>query len=322
MQNFKVFLEQELAQTLTEGRDAPLYHGTIIQNLIGIIRDDVLKIKGQGDPWFPLQQEISMTRSLEHAMWFAKHRFGNGGGGGYRVTEFCVIEFDQSMLAQTFKIEPTQRHRRDLGRDQTPMSRPGKKNGWNEFEEVVHTKQIPHVYKYIKRIFVTKSAANEWKESWDKAPEIGNKIRHKLHVIDNWKQNHPILHKQNISEQFTPKQIGYLVRQQIRKSGHDDAWEVNNGWCMAFANRLAERLGKDAKVVDSTHHYKQGTFPGHSWVEYHGMHYDAETPDGVSDPKQMQYHKRLRAIADSPKGSDERDVVRKALGHDPIYWRK
>lgn len=116
-------------------------------------------------------------------------------------------------------------------------------------------------------------------------------------------------------------EVSKLIRKMINKTG-EDAWEINNGWCWGFANRLAKELGPEAKVVNSTSDFKDGTFPGHSWVLYKGFHFDAESPFGEKEPKQMQYHRRLRAIADSPEGSDEQEVVRKELGHDPVYLRK
>ncbi len=116
----------------------------------------------------------------------------------------------------------------------------------------------------------------------------------------------------------TREQVGLLVRKEIANYC-EDAWFINNGWCFGFACSLADQLGPDAKVVNSLTQYKDRTFPGHSWVEYHGLHYDAETPDGVTEPCLMQYHIRLRAIADSPDEQDEDEAVIEALGHAPIY---
>jgi hypothetical protein len=120
-------------------------------------------------------------------------------------------------------------------------------------------------------------------------------------------------------DKLSAQQVGDMIRADIDVFG-EDAWFINNGWCWVFAIKWAEKLGPDAKVVNSSDHYRHGTFPGHSWVEYHGLHFDAETPDGVSDPRQMQYHRRLRAIADSPEGKNEEEAVYEALGHDPIYY--
>ncbi|TLX16747.1 hypothetical protein [Rhizobium sp. MHM7A] len=120
-------------------------------------------------------------------------------------------------------------------------------------------------------------------------------------------------------DKYSREQVADMIRAKIDAFG-EDAWFINNGWCWVFANGLAEKLGPDAKVVNSCHHYRDGTFPGHSWVEYNGLHFDAETPDGVSEPRQMQYHRRLRAIADSPDNVDENQAVIDALGHEPIYY--
>lgn len=118
---------------------------------------------------------------------------------------------------------------------------------------------------------------------------------------------------------LSPQQVGDMIRAEIDVFG-EDAWFINNGWCWVFAIKLAEKLGADAKVVNSSVHYRDGTFPGHSWVEYQGLHFDAETPDGATDPRQMQYHRRLRAIADSPEGKNEVEAVFEALGHDPMFY--
>ncbi len=118
---------------------------------------------------------------------------------------------------------------------------------------------------------------------------------------------------------YSREQVGEIIRREIDAFG-EDAWFINNGWCHAFALGIARMLGPDANVVDSLMTYMSGTFPGHCWVEYHGFHFDAETPEGVRDPSEMQYHRRLRAIADSPEEQDEAEAVREALGHEPIYY--
>jgi ATP-dependent phosphoenolpyruvate carboxykinase len=117
---------------------------------------------------------------------------------------------------------------------------------------------------------------------------------------------------------FSREQVADIIRAKIDAFG-EDAWFINNGWCQSFAIGVARTLGPDAKVVNSLTQYRDGTFPGHSWIEYEGLHFDAETPDGVSNPREMQYHRRLRAIADSPEEKNEEEAVFEALGHEPIY---
>jgi hypothetical protein len=118
---------------------------------------------------------------------------------------------------------------------------------------------------------------------------------------------------------YTREEVGEIIREMIDEFG-EDAWFINNGWCYAFALSIARRLGEGAQIVDSLTGYRNGTFPGHHWVLYEGLHFDVEDPEGVSDPRQMQYHRRMRAIADSPDDQDEDEAVVEALGHPPVYY--
>jgi hypothetical protein len=123
----------------------------------------------------------------------------------------------------------------------------------------------------------------------------------------------------NTTATFTREEVGDIIRKMIDAFG-ENAWFINNGWCYGFALGLAKKLGPDAKIADSLFKYPEGTFPGHYWVEYRGLHFDAETPGGEDDPRQMQYHRRLRAIADSPDEQDEMEAVIEALGQKPFYY--
>jgi len=118
---------------------------------------------------------------------------------------------------------------------------------------------------------------------------------------------------------MTREEIGDIIREEIDRTG-EDAWHINNGWCLAFASTLARRIGEGARIVNSLSQYRDGTFPGHWWVEYGGFHFDAETPEGAAMPKRMQYHRRMRAICDSPDEQDEEEAVIEALGHAPVYY--
>jgi len=67
------------------------------------------------------------------------------------------------------------------------------------------------------------------------------------------------------------------------------ATEINNGQCEDFMMKLVQRLPDDAveKTVPFDSHY-----PGHYWIEYQGRHYDAETPKGVENWKDLPIFKR------------------------------
>jgi len=67
-------------------------------------------------------------------------------------------------------------------------------------------------------------------------------------------------------------------------------YEINNGYCEDFAldviDFLENQFGHDKGLGDNAtpidDEDKLG-FPGHYWIEYNGMCYDAECPNGVED---------------------------------------
>jgi hypothetical protein len=70
--------------------------------------------------------------------------------------------------------------------------------------------------------------------------------------------------------------------------------EINDGWCEAFAIRLRKKLGDRAALVSTTQ--MKGVFPGHVVVRYDGKYYDAESPEGVVNPQDLAYSRRLYAV--------------------------
>jgi hypothetical protein len=60
--------------------------------------------------------------------------------------------------------------------------------------------------------------------------------------------------------------------------------EVNSGNCDEFSDQLVDLLGKGAIIRETDW---GSTYPGHVWVEYKGKHYDAETPEGVTNWKML-----------------------------------
>ena len=97
-----------------------------------------------------------------------------------------------------------------------------------------------------------------------------------------------------LCELFQPNHVAWLV-QRLTKTMNMTPQQINNGWCGAFASRLARKLGKRAKTVSTTD--LDGVFPGHRVVYYEGRYFDAESPEGVTDPKELAYSLRMRRIA-------------------------
>ena len=61
----------------------------------------------------------------------------------------------------------------------------------------------------------------------------------------------------------------------------------NSGFCDIYADKLSKLL-PGSKKWDTEEQGSSGTL-GHVWVEFKGKFYDAETPDGVSDWKELPW---------------------------------
>jgi hypothetical protein len=118
-----------------------------------------------------------------------------------------------------------------------------------------------------------------------------------------------MLRKPNIvtEDVATSQYIGDIVRNAVKDYSGSPKY-INNGSCWGFACALARVLGPEAKVVNTTG--LQGVFPGHSVVLYRGKYYDAESPDGVTDPKELAYSKRIYRSMDHDD-HDPRPAIRK-----------
>jgi len=77
----------------------------------------------------------------------------------------------------------------------------------------------------------------------------------------------------------------------------------NTGFCDIYADKLSKIL-PGSKHMGTEERGPTGTF-GHVWIEFKGKYYDAETPDGVTDWKDLpwmrQFYKQNNAY---PKDID------------------
>jgi hypothetical protein len=71
-------------------------------------------------------------------------------------------------------------------------------------------------------------------------------------------------------------EIADLVRQCVREFGMTPK-EINDGRCDEFADLLVSKFKGFTRQWSSD----SDDF-NHDWVSYRGLHYDAETPEGVS----------------------------------------
>jgi len=74
---------------------------------------------------------------------------------------------------------------------------------------------------------------------------------------------------------------------------------INRGKCEDFALRVIDLLGGyNEELTDGAPDDIECELPGHYWVEYKGMYYDAECCSGVSDWNNLPIFKRYyKALA-------------------------
>ena len=92
-------------------------------------------------------------------------------------------------------------------------------------------------------------------------------------------------------ERATP---GDVITQELHKIGLTPE-QCDDGQCWVLADRIVKRLGH-GEVMDAANYpvtYFHRSNPMHTWVKLDGLHYDAETPFGVTDPRDLGYFKRL-----------------------------
>lgn len=97
----------------------------------------------------------------------------------------------------------------------------------------------------------------------------------------------------DIVEESTPhEQALSYTEEQALKLAHKN-WSTftgkvcNTGFCDIYADKLSKLL-PGSKIWSTEQSGPSGTF-GHVWVEYKGKYYDAETPKGVTDWKQLPW---------------------------------
>jgi len=105
-----------------------------------------------------------------------------------------------------------------------------------------------------------------------------------------------------------------LIQEESHR-GCDSPYQINNGWCVEFADRIYRILGEEVTILsieNFTNNYLTGsnsewaknedgkylcdfwgsivnknispeTFEYHDWIFYNGKHYDAECPEGVDN---------------------------------------
>lgn len=105
----------------------------------------------------------------------------------------------------------------------------------------------------------------------------------------------------HIGDTIRAEATAFLLRLAARPPAYlsgvaPDVWDINNGWCLVFAETVAERV-PGAKVVDAA---DLGADPSvcHYVLVHNGRFYDAEAPEGMEAVCDLPiYHNRGKTRA-------------------------
>lgn len=132
-------------QFISEGRDAPLYHGTNPRSLVTIIKQGIIPHT------YHYPNNASLPDQMRGVSVSRDYKFS----ADYRAD--CLLELDQTKLAQNFKIVPYQYWDRPEGSRRTAI--PGHQVvNRLEYEEFIITDKPISFNKYVTHIYLTNRA--------------------------------------------------------------------------------------------------------------------------------------------------------------------
>lgn len=91
-------------------------------------------------------------------------------------------------------------------------------------------------------------------------------------------------------DESDPEGIPGIIRDAIEQFTVEqppaDPVEINGGYCRDFARFVVENypVPDDAEIIDA--------WDVHTWIKHGDKHYDAEIPDGTTDPHDFPVWKR------------------------------
>jgi hypothetical protein len=164
LMSFKQFLE--------EGRDAPLYHVTPLDNFFDIAMSNRLNASNL---WtYGAKPTVSFTRNYKFCFEFARQHLDTGTGQLRDTKDIAILEIDQRRLSQRYKIIPY-RDLINLG--------DGSRLHYNEFEEYIQG-DVKNVSDYIIKTHIP---AREYWHSNDVALSYKKKYRRFISLVMDFK---------------------------------------------------------------------------------------------------------------------------------------
>jgi hypothetical protein len=106
-------------------------------------------------------------------------------------------------------------------------------------------------------------------------------------LIKEWSIYNPVM------GQDKKANVPAVVKKLVKEFGKTP-YQINDGECDDFADKLQEQIGGVfLQTAPWDGNFVSSQLPGHAWVYWGGRHYDAETPNGVADWKQLPIFKKM-----------------------------
>lgn len=160
-------------QFLSEARMAPLYHGTYMENIESILKNDVLRANYTHDginpknPTERAQEVISLTRNIKTAAMWVGDLWG------------IVLELDQLKLSYNKKISPVEIEYLWASRKGRDYSQ--KSSGL--YEEYV-VGDIKPLSKYLKALIMSVEGYKRYKDKQEWTTQYDIALKHPLLKVD------------------------------------------------------------------------------------------------------------------------------------------
>jgi hypothetical protein len=94
----------------------------------------------------------------------------------------------------------------------------------------------------------------------------------------------------NTINRNTPARITQFIREWIKDTIRDYNYNLAEVIRAGIADVLAVTIWKHFDFSDKFKIHTSGN-PEHTWIEYNGLHYDMENPEGVKNWKKLDYFK-------------------------------
>lgn len=134
---------------LTEGRDAPLYHGTSVDSVIDILNSGFISGASGNMASYKLMLSPDSHQGIRGISTTRSERFAAFWGGNLNST--VVLALDQARIVQKYKVIPVDHYYNKLS-GQTHRKHPisGMRRPNNQFQEYIVTDKLP--VSYIAKI--------------------------------------------------------------------------------------------------------------------------------------------------------------------------